>query len=339
MAAGAKTPARGVEMQSVRDKRWTGWLLGVCLFAAASAGSEEFTAAVKYVPSGHILSVYHGGGDERIVVAGVECPQSTTQWGQAAKKFTSEHVAEQSVGVNVVKRVGNLVYAQVTLPDGTDLGEQLLSDGLATCSSRFVEPSAAYQAAEQQARDQRVGQWAATQDASFEVEMATTFEGRWNQRPEVGAFRDTEGQLHLKMVGEEESTAHEDAAAQRGRFDEMRAAYARELREREAIERERQHELELETIEADRQWMYDHHWSHGWPYRPGYWWGGHVYSSPIVGAPASGPSSRTPSTTQSQATPTNDPYRSKLPYTWNSSGKNPYISKLPYTWNSSSSKK
>lgn len=106
-------------------------LLAVASHAAANAG-PDWRGRVVGVKDGDTISVMHDGRAETIRIASIDTPEKSRAFGSTAKQFTSALVFDRDVVVRpqTRDRYGRTVAA-LTLPDGRDLGEELVRAGLA----------------------------------------------------------------------------------------------------------------------------------------------------------------------------------------------------------------
>ena len=74
----------------------------------------------------------HNGVAERIRLWGIDCPESRQAWGTRAKQFTGALAFGQTVTVRVrdTDRYRRTV-AEIILPDGRNLNQELVRAGLA----------------------------------------------------------------------------------------------------------------------------------------------------------------------------------------------------------------
>lgn len=137
------------------------WLLFWSLAAPAQAASPTpWSGKVTKVESGSTLEVRHGEKSERVNLAGVAAPHVGQPWGEAAKRFAMEGTQGQAVTVEpqgTDSKKGTL--ATVILPDGRDLGAELIKEGLAWHHRRTAKnPMLAD--LEKDAKAERRGLWA-----------------------------------------------------------------------------------------------------------------------------------------------------------------------------------
>lgn len=127
---------------------------------AAEKKAESFEGKVVGVMDGDTLEVMRGGKARRVRLWGVDCPEKSQAFGSAAKKEASGLVFGRLVTV-VVKdqdRYGRLV-AEVRLPDGRSLNEELLRGGHAWWYRRYAPDEKRFAALEREAREGRLGLW------------------------------------------------------------------------------------------------------------------------------------------------------------------------------------
>ncbi len=92
----------------------------------------EFVGKVVGVIDGDSIRVMHEGKPEQIRLIGIDCPEKRQPFGTRAKEYTSELAFGQEVSVygNRRDRYGRTL-AEVLLPDGRSLNQELVKAGLA----------------------------------------------------------------------------------------------------------------------------------------------------------------------------------------------------------------
>jgi micrococcal nuclease len=116
------------------------FMLGVLVLAASMAPAETWKGAAVAAPAGDILSVDREGESVRVRVFGVDCPDTGQPFAEEAKEFTKQRTVGKQVAVEVVATDSTgMPVAKVTLPDGADLGETLVKEGLAWWDRRNAE--------------------------------------------------------------------------------------------------------------------------------------------------------------------------------------------------------
>lgn len=122
--------------QSTSAKLWP-WLLAFGLFwlsgsLAQAASPSPWSGKVVKVDNGSSLEIQHGGQIERLNLAGAMAPDENQPWGDPAKRFTTEAAQGQVVTVELQGQDHKKrSTATVILPDGRDLGAELIKEGLA----------------------------------------------------------------------------------------------------------------------------------------------------------------------------------------------------------------
>jgi micrococcal nuclease len=135
------------------------FVLAVTLLPPAFA-LTNFTGLVVEVLDGDTIEALQRGKAVRIRLNGIDCPEKGQPYGKAAKQFTSEMTLGKPVTVEV-KRLEKegLLVADVILPDGSVLNQELVEAGLAWRSGKYGK-SPVLAALEQAARKARRGLWA-----------------------------------------------------------------------------------------------------------------------------------------------------------------------------------
>jgi endonuclease YncB( thermonuclease family) len=136
------------------------FVLALTLPPAAFAVTT-FTGLVVEVVDGDTIEVLQRGKAVRIRLSGIDCPEKGQPYGKAAKQFTSEMTLGKPVTVEVrhLEKDGLLV-ADVILPDGSVLNQELLGAGLAWRYRKYGR-TPVLAALEQAARKAKRGLWAA----------------------------------------------------------------------------------------------------------------------------------------------------------------------------------
>jgi micrococcal nuclease len=122
--------------------------------------SGQFAGKVVRVADGDTITVMHFGKDEKIRLAGIDCPERKQAFGTRARQFTSKLVFGQVVTVmaETVDRFGRTV-GEVILPDGRSLNRELVRAGYAWWYRQFSDDETLGQL-EEEARMFRRGLWA-----------------------------------------------------------------------------------------------------------------------------------------------------------------------------------
>jgi endonuclease YncB( thermonuclease family) len=155
----------------VRRAKWAGaWLrLGLAaLLGLAAAGpglaaspqsQEPWSGKVVAIEDAATLEIVQGGRTERLRLAGAAPPELDQPWGRQANEFVKENALGQVVtvepqGVDHKQRP----LAHIILPDGRDLGAEMVKDGLAWHYRRWSK-NPLLGDMEKDARDDRRGLW------------------------------------------------------------------------------------------------------------------------------------------------------------------------------------
>lgn len=121
------------------------FLLALLLLSVAFNGQAAdlaFTGRVVGVSDGDTLSLLRDGRAVKVRLHGIDCPEKGQPFGAAAKKFTSDAAFGKEVTVQpkAKDRYGRTV-AEIMLPDGTSLNQQLVSNGLAWWYRKYAPSS------------------------------------------------------------------------------------------------------------------------------------------------------------------------------------------------------
>lgn len=129
------------------------------LAAAGPKPGSELAGTVIKVRDGDSMSFRRDGATIDVRVFGVDSPERAQPWSARAKSFTAELAGNREVVVVVkdVDRYGRIV-GDVKLPDGRDLGRELVRAGLAWVYRRYTS-DAELIALEADARATRRGLW------------------------------------------------------------------------------------------------------------------------------------------------------------------------------------
>ncbi len=135
-------------------------LIRAILFLCLLAGPvNAFTGKVVKVTDGDTLEVMHNGRAEKVRLAGIDCPENGQPYGQAARRFALELVAQKIVRIEVetTDRYGRTV-GEVFLNNGTSLNRELVRNGHAWWYRRYSSETSLGQL-EDAARQARRGLW------------------------------------------------------------------------------------------------------------------------------------------------------------------------------------
>jgi endonuclease YncB( thermonuclease family) len=96
----------------------------------------------------------------RVRVAGIDCPEYKQAYSRKAHDFTSNLIYGKTVTLRVVDRDQyDRIVADVLLPDGRNLAEQLLSNGLAWWYRQIQPNNKTYERLEAEAKGAKRGLW------------------------------------------------------------------------------------------------------------------------------------------------------------------------------------
>jgi micrococcal nuclease len=147
-------------LSSSKSKILCSFILFLILFASSPLWAEEFTGKVVGVSDGDTIKVMYLGRAEKVRLYGIDCPEKGQAFGNRAKQFTSEMVFGKEV---LVKTHGcdryNRILGNVFLPDGTNLNQELVKNGLAWWFKRYVK-DVTLAILQEEARAAKVGLWA-----------------------------------------------------------------------------------------------------------------------------------------------------------------------------------
>lgn len=129
--------------------------------AAIATAEEPWPGVVTKVVDGDTIQVQRSDETVKVRLSGIDCPESGQPFGRAARKAAVDLAFGKTVRIAplATDRYGRTI-AKVTLPDGRDLGTELVRSGLAWWYVRYAAHNEALQKAEAEAREKRVGLWA-----------------------------------------------------------------------------------------------------------------------------------------------------------------------------------
>lgn len=95
-------------------------------------GNDLVRGRVTFVRDGDTVDVRSGERDLRVRVYGIDTPERGQPWAAKAKRFTADMVGNRDVLLRVrAKDKYDRTVAEVLLPDGRNLSEEILRAGLA----------------------------------------------------------------------------------------------------------------------------------------------------------------------------------------------------------------
>jgi micrococcal nuclease len=137
-------------------------LLLVLTVWALPAVAGTFSAKVVSVTDGDTLTVMHDGAREKVILFGVDCPELAQEFGPQAKKFTDDCCYGKVVSLEEHGRdPRGRTIAVVRLPDGSNLNQELVHQGLAWWSDKFAPDDAQLQQLHNTAKTAHAGLWSA----------------------------------------------------------------------------------------------------------------------------------------------------------------------------------
>jgi endonuclease YncB( thermonuclease family) len=146
-----------------RDVRPVALALAVSALLAGlpwAIAAEVFHGKVVGVTDGDTLSVLPDGRTVTVRLQGIDAPERRQPFGTRAKQFASSLAFGQVVAVHVKGRDRNArILADVILPDGRNLNQELVRAGFAWWFRRYSS-DATLGALEAEARAARRGLWA-----------------------------------------------------------------------------------------------------------------------------------------------------------------------------------
>lgn len=118
------------------------------------------TYKVVAITDGDTIRILKDNKEIKIRLAGIDCPERKQDFYTQAKKFTADKAFGKEVKINIIQksdRYGRVV-AEVILPDGTILNEELVRVGLAWHYKQFSK-SKKLEELEREARENKRGLW------------------------------------------------------------------------------------------------------------------------------------------------------------------------------------
>jgi endonuclease YncB( thermonuclease family) len=129
------------------------------LFGCASAAiAQGFQARVVDVTAGDIFQIERKNKKEIVVLYGVVAGPSPLAAKQA-RQFATEKVLNQTVTVRVVERRPGMTLAELTLADGTNVGQVMLRNGLVRRDSLTAAQDQGLKDLENLAKQEHLGLW------------------------------------------------------------------------------------------------------------------------------------------------------------------------------------
>jgi endonuclease YncB( thermonuclease family) len=127
---------------------------------AASAQAAEFNSRIKEVIDADSLMAVWSYQRVEIRLWGVDAPEWNQAYGKQATEFTESLALGKRVKIIVVDRDRyTRLICRVILPDGRDLGEELVRAGLAWYVKKYAPNNQVLAKLHEQARADRRGRW------------------------------------------------------------------------------------------------------------------------------------------------------------------------------------
>ncbi len=120
--------------------------------------SDIISARVVSVVDGNTIEIQSEGQlMQRVIIAGIDCPELTQEFGEEAKRYVENLILQKNITVQVQgkDRKGN--YVGVVMVGNTDLRTELLKEGLAWTSEK--EPLADLETLKSAAQKESKGLW------------------------------------------------------------------------------------------------------------------------------------------------------------------------------------
>jgi micrococcal nuclease len=133
----------------------------IFVFPSPAAHGESFSGSVVGVLDGDTIEVLHNNRAERLRLNGIDCPKKGQAYGKQAKQAASELVFDKQVTLKThgLDKYGRTI-ADVLLPDGSNVNQQLVKEGWCWWFRKFVPKDQKLKQFEQEAKDAKKGLWA-----------------------------------------------------------------------------------------------------------------------------------------------------------------------------------
>jgi micrococcal nuclease len=128
--------------------------------SVSMVAAEEFTAKVVNVIDGNTLEVITTDNQtQRLVLAGIDCPEMGQTYADKAKKFLEKLILEKEVVVTITgkDRWGNYLAALKVVRNDVDPRIELLEEGLAWTSEKNPIPN--FESIRLKAMERQKGIW------------------------------------------------------------------------------------------------------------------------------------------------------------------------------------
>lgn len=132
------------------------WTVTVVQLLSVEGSSGQVVAVLD----GDIIEVLFGNRRERIRLNGIDCPETGQAYGINAKQATSELVFDKEVTLQTHgKDQYGRTIADVLLPDGTNVNQQLVREGWCWWYQKHAPKDHALRQSEQEAKAAKRGLW------------------------------------------------------------------------------------------------------------------------------------------------------------------------------------
>jgi endonuclease YncB( thermonuclease family) len=131
------------------------------IVSPANAGADIFSGKVVSVVDGDTINILHDNVREKVILYGIDCPETAQAFGMEAKKFTDDACYGKLVNVEEHgKDSRGRTVGVVLLPDGTNLNRTLVKQGLAWWSDKYAAHDATLKQLHETAQASHTGLWA-----------------------------------------------------------------------------------------------------------------------------------------------------------------------------------
>lgn len=112
------------------------------------------------MPDGDSLVVVHNGAKEKVILYGIDCPESKQDFGKQAHDFTEQYCNGKTINLNIKghDHHGRSI-AEVILPDGSSLNQELVKQGLAWWSDKYAAQDKTLKQCHMDAKQKGIGLW------------------------------------------------------------------------------------------------------------------------------------------------------------------------------------
>lgn len=123
----------------------------------------SFCRVTQIVPAcldGDTIEVLHANRTERIRLYGTDCPEKGQAFGKRAKEATADLVFGKEIELKThgKDKYGRTI-ADVLLPDGTTVNQQLVKDGWCWWYEKHAPKDRALEQSQQEAKEAKRGLW------------------------------------------------------------------------------------------------------------------------------------------------------------------------------------